>query len=974
MLYKNEASDYESEYYLTKIKFNDDTRIKEANRILSSTRILKANSNSLSNIGDLSQLETEKFILVYKHLIRQYTSCVGNGAINLNTIKTFPKEILDIKPLNTQCLLTNEETTYNLETNRELLKDKDFALWAEFHNGVAQSIRLSTENFNNKSYIRNWILFNKPLQPSYEHGGFLFGMGLLKQLDSLYATDVYQYMKGAHDGVAAHDGVTIGILLGRSASKISSMEETLSRTLCLHISFLIPSTLEINISMNIQCSAVVGIGLIYMNTGNRLMTEMLLNQIGKISNNNDKSVDMKHLDSYNLCLGFSIGLINLGMGKSTTNHDLNYEEKLFSLINTSPSSQMVELANNGNIINNKQTAPSAYACLALSYLQSKNAKIASKIQIPDNLYKLETFRPFHLYLAILTKNLIMWDECITPSEYWIYSNIPSFIKFLYENSLSSISDDISYSNKINLIEFSQITTCYFYSICAGIMSLGFKYCGTMDKTVCEIINNILYNKLLKIKVVNDIIIKENTKYNDINKTAINKTTLDECLCIIAYALSMIMSGSGDLTTFKTLRIIRKKVDSNDYKNFTSGYSQSINHAIGILFLGSGGLTFNSNRNSIAFLYISTFPIFNRNLNDNEKYLQALRHLYVLACENKIFETRDIKTNEIIRSDVTIEDQNGKVTIMKTPANIGDISNVKKIYMKNCKGYYDIEIDKNDFSNINSNYLDYNGKIKENLMKVRVAFIKRKIMFDNEIIVSIRMINWNDSNNITIVLQKMKKWIDDNKMSDNYIGIMTNITIDQVTNALLTKNNFTNLYMKSSLVFLAYYVNTDNIISFNVVNDNLNKLNKAIIEGDCTAFEVFEFFEEFDDEIKKGDDQLRFMFEFCIREIKELINNSLKEYYKNEMIKFIMMCQQNNINENVNWNFIQFLKLNFINYSDLYAIIKFIYENEHNDILSNLLMKQKNIQNEKGMIKRVINTKNYSFISYLINIIQEIKKL
>ena len=96
MLYKNEASDYESEYYLTKIKFNDDTRIKEANRILSSTRILKANSNSLSNIGDLSQLETEKFILVYKHLIRQYTSCVGNGDINLNTIKTFPKEIFAV--------------------------------------------------------------------------------------------------------------------------------------------------------------------------------------------------------------------------------------------------------------------------------------------------------------------------------------------------------------------------------------------------------------------------------------------------------------------------------------------------------------------------------------------------------------------------------------------------------------------------------------------------------------------------------------------------------------------------------------------------------------------------------------------------------------------------------------------------------------------------------------------------------------
>ena len=72
-----------------------------------------------------------------------------------------------------------------------------------------------------------------------------------------------------------------------------------------------------------------------------------------------------------------------------------------------------------------------------------------------------------------------------------------------------------------------------------------------------------------------------------------------------------------------------------------------------MFLGSGGLTFNSNKNSLSFIYISTFPIFNKNLNDNEKYLQALRHIYVLACENKIFETRDIKTNEIIRSNVSI---------------------------------------------------------------------------------------------------------------------------------------------------------------------------------------------------------------------------------------------------------------------------------------------------------------------------------
>ena len=101
MLYHNYSSDYNREYYLTKIKFNQDNRIEEVNRLLSPTRILKIESSVLKNIEDLNQLEQDKFILVYKNLIKQYTSCIGNGALNLNTIKTFPKETLIITPLNT---------------------------------------------------------------------------------------------------------------------------------------------------------------------------------------------------------------------------------------------------------------------------------------------------------------------------------------------------------------------------------------------------------------------------------------------------------------------------------------------------------------------------------------------------------------------------------------------------------------------------------------------------------------------------------------------------------------------------------------------------------------------------------------------------------------------------------------------------------------------------------------------------------
>jgi high-affinity Fe2+/Pb2+ permease len=270
------------------------------------------------------------------------------------------------------------------------------------------------------------------------------------------------------------------------------------------------------------------------------MTEMLINQIGKISNNNDKGFDLKHLNSYNLSLGFAIGLINLGHGKMNSKHENNYEEKIFSMIylnnNTSSGNTKSTLNIIGNNINNNrvnnnnqnnkmininQTTPAGFACLTLYYLQTKNSNILSKIKTPENLYQLDSFKPFHLYLAILCKNLISWDN-ITSSINWVKENIPNFIQFLHESSLADISDDINYNSKINLIDFSQVSTCYFYSLSAGLMSLGFKYCGTNNNDVCKIIIYYIKNVLLKATVVNDIIIRENVKFEESNKRAISK--------------------------------------------------------------------------------------------------------------------------------------------------------------------------------------------------------------------------------------------------------------------------------------------------------------------------------------------------------------------------------------------------------------------------------------------------------------------
>lgn len=129
-----------------------------------------------------------------------------------------------------------------------------------------------------------------------------------------------------------------------------------------------------------------------------------------------------------------------------------------------------------------------------------------------------------------------------------------------------------------------------------------------------------------------------------------------------------MAGSGDLDSFRVLRILRKRLDI-DTKHSVFGYQQAIHHSIGFLFLGSGSLTFSQTKESIAYLYISTFPIFANHTNDIDKYLQPLRHLYVLACVTKILETRDIDTKKVIKTNIKLIYKDKKEEIVETPVNV-----------------------------------------------------------------------------------------------------------------------------------------------------------------------------------------------------------------------------------------------------------------------------------------------------------------
>jgi anaphase-promoting complex subunit 1 len=61
------------------------------------------------------------------------------------------------------------------------------------------------------------------------------------------------------------------------------VDPLLSKTLCLHIPALLPPQhWDIDIPPLVQCSALVGLGLLYCGSGHRLMTEFLLAEVRKV--------------------------------------------------------------------------------------------------------------------------------------------------------------------------------------------------------------------------------------------------------------------------------------------------------------------------------------------------------------------------------------------------------------------------------------------------------------------------------------------------------------------------------------------------------------------------------------------------------------------------------------------------------------------------------------------------------------------
>ena len=408
----------------TAMLYPNDTRIQEVARLLRSSRpsYLRVPRAVEVSDHDYERLKQEKLLLLCRRKMAQplgrgmATLCTLDSAGPMHSTSAVPAEPVQLPKLSLAGRVAPSNATLALDTSN---CPSDMSVWPEFHNGVAAGLRLpKAGDVGSGQITRTWIVYNRPganpsnpapptgnntnSQPTsqdHTHAGLLFALGLHGHLSALSMTDVYDYLT---QGTVT---TTVGILLGMSACKKGTCDQSVSKMLCLHIpSLLPPSFATMEVAPPARTAAVAGIGLLYMRSGHRLMTEFLLGEIGRRPRSDAAAAGR---EGYALCCGLALGLVNLSKGSSESEgsgggaglSDLRIDERLHRYVVGGPEDpetrskrdasdraaaglgaggasglssdqEQCSCIFEGENINTDVSAPGATLCLGLMYLQS----------------------------------------------------------------------------------------------------------------------------------------------------------------------------------------------------------------------------------------------------------------------------------------------------------------------------------------------------------------------------------------------------------------------------------------------------------------------------------------------------------------------------------------------------------------------------------------------------------------------------
>lgn len=145
---------------------------------------------------------------------------------------------------------------------------------------------------------------------------------------------------------------------------------------------------------------------------------------------------------------------------------------------------------------------------------------------------------------------------------------------------------------------------------------------------------------------------------------------------------MVMAGTGEITCLRRLRYAYGMSQQLMYHHgFKYGVHVATHMSLGLLFLGGGRFTLGTSDAAIACMVTAFFPRFNHVSSDNRSFLQALRHMWVLATEPRCLIARDVDTNEVVFLPVKITMKEGSTveqTQLISPTLIPDMDKLMAI--------------------------------------------------------------------------------------------------------------------------------------------------------------------------------------------------------------------------------------------------------------------------------------------------------
>lgn len=185
--------------------------------------------------------------------------------------------------------------------------------------------------------------------------------------------------------------------------------------------------------------------------------------------------------------------------------------------------------------------------------------------------------------------------------------------------------------------------------------------------------------------------------------------------MIAIAVGLVMAGTGDVPSLRRMRMIHGQASqSSRYGAHAAGHM-----SLGLLFLGGGRYTLGTSNAAIACMVAAFFPRFPRASSESNGYVQALRHLWVLAVEPRCLIACDVDTSEVVYLPINLRVRDRdtfRTTHLVSPTLIPQMDNILSIVVDSPR-YWPLFL---DLANV--------PRHREALLRTQTLFVKKKTGF------------------------------------------------------------------------------------------------------------------------------------------------------------------------------------------------------------------------------------------------------